>query len=58
MAKSFERLLYDEAFAGRQPKLLLIIARILKYTGFLKLMKRIPPGFVTPMEFVCLRSPN
>lgn len=56
MARAFERLLMDPAFASRQPASLVYLARFMKMTGILFLLQRLPAALGTPMEFCCHKN--
>lgn len=51
MARSFERLLEDPVFAGRHDGWLMTVARLLKATGGIALLRAWPASLATPMEF-------
>lgn len=50
MADAFDRLKQDEVYASRH-KILAKLYPLLKYSGFIALMRAIPPSLCTPMTF-------
>ncbi|GLS32775.1 hypothetical protein GCM10007937_44850 [Mesorhizobium albiziae] len=49
MAQAFERVLLDQGFAGRHSPAMASVAKFLKATGGLNLLRRWPPQFATPL---------
>ena len=56
MAKAFSRLEEDPAFRARHGAVVAIAHNVLRSTGVLKLLARVPPIAATPMAFSCWRS--
>jgi SAM-dependent methyltransferase len=56
LSEALERLCREPAFAARHPTILYSIARAMKTTRLINILRRLPPSWVTPMTVV-LRRP-
>ncbi|MBL6613014.1 MAG: methyltransferase domain-containing protein [Reyranella sp.] len=51
LAVALRRLLHEEAFAGRQPRWLSLLAHAAHLSGLIAPLSLLPPGLATPMTF-------
>jgi 2-polyprenyl-3-methyl-5-hydroxy-6-metoxy-1,4-benzoquinol methylase len=55
LSKAFDRIDQDRAFQQRRGRAVRHVQRVLKSTGLLALIRRLPPQWSTPMAFTCWR---
>ena len=53
LADAFSRLDRDPAFRARRGRTVLVAGRLLRASGLLSLLERVPPRWATPMAFTC-----